>query len=83
MPVWSCTCSRRVAGHQNPAVTARYLHSEHDAVLDVGVAFSCLVVQEWAKQAVPQCGVGTRIVTTNMALTRGFAPLANCRADRI
>ena len=31
---------QRVAGHQDPAVTSRYLHPDHPAVLDVGVAYS-------------------------------------------
>jgi integrase len=31
---------QRVAGHQDPAVTARYLHPDHQAVLDVGTAYS-------------------------------------------
>jgi integrase len=29
-----------VAGHQDPAVTARYLHPDVQAVLDAGAAFS-------------------------------------------
>ena len=35
-----CTFLQRVAGHQDPAVTSRYLHPDHRAVLDVGVAYS-------------------------------------------
>jgi integrase len=31
---------QRVAGHQDPAVTTRYLHPDHQAVLDVGAAYS-------------------------------------------
>lgn len=31
---------QRVAGHQDPAVTARYLHPDVQAMLDAGVAFS-------------------------------------------
>jgi integrase len=31
---------QRVAGHQDPAVTSRYLHPDHQAVLDVGTAYS-------------------------------------------
>jgi integrase len=31
---------QRVAGHQDPAVTSRYLHPDHQPVLDVGVAYS-------------------------------------------
>ncbi len=31
---------QRVAGHQDPAVTVRYLHPDHDAVRDAGGAFS-------------------------------------------
>ena len=31
---------QRVAGHQDPAVTARYLHPDHQAVLGVGAAYS-------------------------------------------
>ena len=38
---------QRVAGHQDPAVTARYLHPDHEAVLEAGRALSAW----WAKQA--------------------------------
>ena len=31
---------QRVAGHQDPAVTARYLHPDVQAILDAGTAFS-------------------------------------------
>jgi integrase len=31
---------QRVAGHQDPAVTARYLHPDVQAMLDAGAAFS-------------------------------------------
>jgi hypothetical protein len=31
---------QRVAGHQDPAVTSRYLHPDHQAVLDVGAAYA-------------------------------------------
>jgi len=31
---------QRVAGHQDPAVTARYLHPDVQAMLDAGRAFS-------------------------------------------
>ena len=31
---------QRVAGHQDPAVTARYLHPDVQAMLDAGTAFS-------------------------------------------
>jgi integrase len=31
---------QRVAGHQDPAVTSRYLHPDHDAVLGAGAAYS-------------------------------------------
>jgi integrase len=31
---------QRVAGHQDPAATARYLHPDTRAVLDAGTAFS-------------------------------------------
>jgi hypothetical protein len=31
---------QRVAGHQDPAVTARYLHPDTQATLDAGTAFS-------------------------------------------
>ena len=37
---------QRVAGHQDPAVTARYLHPDHEAVLEAGRALSAW----WAKQ---------------------------------
>jgi integrase len=40
---------QRVAGHQAPAVTARYLHPDHAVVLDVGRALSAW----WARQAQP------------------------------
>jgi hypothetical protein len=39
---------QRVAGHQEPAVTARYLHPDHEAVLEVGRALPAW----WARQAV-------------------------------
>jgi integrase len=38
---------QRVAGHQDPAVTARYLHPDHEAVLEAGRALSAW----WAAQA--------------------------------
>jgi integrase len=38
---------QRVAGHQDPAVTARYLHPDHEAVLEAGRALSAW----WARQA--------------------------------
>ncbi|WP_344802062.1 site-specific integrase [Microlunatus ginsengisoli] len=31
---------QRVAGHQDPAVTSRYLHPDHQAMLDAGAAYS-------------------------------------------
>ena len=31
---------QRVAGHQDPAVTSRYLHPDTQAMLDAGAAFS-------------------------------------------
>jgi integrase len=31
---------QRVAGHQDPAVTARYLHPDTEAMIDAGTAFS-------------------------------------------
>jgi hypothetical protein len=31
---------QRVAGHQDPAVTARYLHPDVQALLEAGTAFS-------------------------------------------
>ena len=34
---------QRVAGHQDPAVTSRYLHPDHQAVLDVGASVLTLV----------------------------------------
>lgn len=30
---------QRVAGHQDPAMTARYLHPDHRALLDAGATF--------------------------------------------
>jgi hypothetical protein len=33
---------QRVAGHQDPAVTSRYLHPDTQGVLDAGTAFSAL-----------------------------------------
>jgi integrase len=36
---------QRVAGHQDPAVTSRYLHPDHQAMLGVGAAYS----QWWAQ----------------------------------
>ena len=34
---------QRVAGHQDPAVTARYLHPDVQAMLEAGTAFSAWV----------------------------------------
>jgi hypothetical protein len=31
---------QHVAGHQDPPVTSRYLHPDHQAVLDAGAAYS-------------------------------------------
>jgi hypothetical protein len=31
---------QRVASHQDPAVTARYLHPDTEAMIDAGTAFS-------------------------------------------
>jgi hypothetical protein len=36
---------QRVAGHQEPAVTSRYLHPDHQAGLDIGAAYS----RSWAE----------------------------------
>lgn len=40
---------QRVAGHQDPAVTSRYLHPDHDAMLAVGAAYS-----RWWSQSGPK-----------------------------
>jgi integrase len=40
---------QRVAGHQDPAVTARYLHPDVQAMLDAGTAFSA-----WWSQTGPK-----------------------------
>ena len=42
---------QRVAGHQDPAVTARYLHPDTRAVLDAGSAFSAWWGRKWSGQA--------------------------------
>src|SRR4029453_13468067 len=44
---------QRVAGHQDPAVTARYLHPDHQAVLGIGAAYSRWWGPIWAY---PRCG---------------------------
>jgi integrase len=40
---------QRVAGHQDPAVTSGYLHPDHQAILDVGAAYS-----RWWAQSGPK-----------------------------
>lgn len=40
---------QRVAGHQDPAVTSRYLHPDHEAMLSVGAAYS-----RWWAQSGPK-----------------------------
>lgn len=42
---------QRVAGHQDPAVTSRYLHPDHDAMLAVGAAYSRWWAQSGAENA--------------------------------
>jgi hypothetical protein len=39
---------QRMAGHQNPATTSRYLYPDHRAILDVGAAYS-----RWCAQSAP------------------------------
>ena len=46
---------QRVAGHQDPAVTARYLHPDTRAVLDAGSAFSVWWAQIGDKPAGRRC----------------------------
>jgi hypothetical protein len=41
---------QRVAGHQDPAVTSRYLHPDTQAMLDAGTAFSAW----WSGTAQPR-----------------------------
>jgi integrase len=52
---------QRVAGHQDPAVTARYLHPDHEAVLEAGRALSAW----WARQ------VSTGSTTREIAISTG------------
>lgn len=41
---------QRVAGHQDPAVTARYLHPDQQAILDAGTAFSAWWVKDGSER---------------------------------
>ena len=45
---------QRVAGHQGPAVTSRYLHPDTQAVLDAGAAFSAW----WSRSGPGQPSLG-------------------------
>ena len=45
---------QRVAGHQDPAVTARYLHPDVQAMLEAGTAFSAWW-SVWSGAAVAGC----------------------------
>ena len=45
---------QRVAGHQDPAVTSRYLHPDTQAVLDAGTAFSAW----WSTSGPPSPSLG-------------------------
>jgi integrase len=42
---------QRVAGHQDPAMTARYLHPDHRALTDAGAAFGAWWTQNGHKSA--------------------------------
>ena len=42
---------QRVAGHQDPAVTSRYLHPDLQAMLDAGAAFSAWWSANWSRAA--------------------------------
>ena len=41
---------QRVAGHQDPAVTGRYLHPDSDALIQAGTAFSTWWAQTGPKE---------------------------------
>jgi Phage integrase family len=73
---------QRVAGHQDPAVTSRYLHPDHQAVLDVGAAYS-----RWWAQYGPNSPALRLVedgpVAVNAALIRCDNPTLTCRAGEI
>ncbi len=47
---------QRVAGHQDSAVTSRYLHPDHQAMLDAGAAYS----RWWAQSGPPKPAIVCR-----------------------
>lgn len=47
---------QRVAGHQDPAMTARYLHPDHRALTDAGEAFGARWTQDGHKNGREECG---------------------------
>jgi hypothetical protein len=74
---------QRVAGHQDPAVTSRYLHPDHQAVLDVGAAYSHWWTLVWAQLPGAGAGRGWAGGRMNAALIRRDNPTLTCRAGEI
>jgi integrase len=74
---------QRVAGHQDPAVTSRYLHSDHQAVLDVGAAYSRWWARIGAQLPGAEVSGGWAGGRMNAALIRCDNPTLTCRAGEI
>jgi len=73
---------QRVAGHQDPAVTSRYLHPDVQAMLDAGPRLG-LVVPNWSAAAWLDRGrPWSRGAGTGVSDLR-FVQMVICRADRI
>jgi integrase len=74
---------QRVAGHQDPAVTSRYLHPDVQAMLDAGGRRFGLVVPRWSPAPEPGC----REARPRWARKRGLTCINRSgpigRADRI
>jgi hypothetical protein len=74
---------QRVAGHQDPAVTARYLHPDVQALLEAGTAFFGLVVGSWSGAAVAGCYRRWQECRLNTGPTRSDGMDRFCRAGEI
>ena len=70
---------QRVAGHQDPAVTSRYLHPDHQAVLDVGAAYARWWAQIRAQLPGAEASRGWAGGRMNAALIRCDNPTLTCR----
>jgi hypothetical protein len=68
---------------QDPAVTSRYLHPDHQAVLDVGAAYSRWWTLIWAQLPRTGAGRGWAGGRMNAALIRCDNPILTCRAGEI